>query len=132
MPDSAARSAFPGILKRYMERDNLSRVDIANSLKVSKQTVSDWVCGKKFPRVDRMQKLADLFGVLMSEMYTDTGVPSQCEESCNDVLSSDEQFVVDTYRTLSDPGKQYIHQQLTIASHMFGGKSEDTTQADHG
>ena len=77
MPDSAARSAFPWILKYYMERDDLTQVDIANRLKVSKQTVSDWVSGKKFPRVDRMQQLADLFGVLMSEMYTPTERPSQ-------------------------------------------------------
>lgn len=70
MPDSAARMAFPRILRMYMERNRMNQSDIADKLHVSKQTVSDWINGKKFPRVDKMQELADLFGVLMSDMYT--------------------------------------------------------------
>ena len=70
MPDSEARSAFPKILKSYMEKNGYNQSDIAKHLHVSKQTVSEWVKGKKFPRVDKMQELADLFGVLMSDMYT--------------------------------------------------------------
>ena len=70
MPDSAARMAFPRILRMYMERNRMNQSDIADKLHVSKQTVSDWINGKKFPRVDKMQQLADLFGVLMSDMYT--------------------------------------------------------------
>lgn len=58
--------------------------------------------------------------------------PSPRSDVKADDLTSDEQFVVDTYRTLSEPGKQYIHQQLTIASHMFGGKHEDVDQANPG
>ena len=70
MPDSEARSAFPKILKAYMEKNGYNQSDIAKHLHVSKQTVSEWVKGNKFPRVDKMQELADLFGVLMSDMYT--------------------------------------------------------------
>ena len=70
MPDSEARSAFPLILKSYMEKNGYNQSDIAKYLHVSKQTVSQWVNGNKFPRVDKMQALADLFGVLMSDMYT--------------------------------------------------------------
>lgn len=70
MPDSEARYAFPQILKSYMEKNGYNQSDIAKYLHVSKQTVSEWVNGNKFPRVDKMQALADLFGVLMSDMYT--------------------------------------------------------------
>ena len=70
MPDSEARSAFPKILKAYMDKNGYNQSDIARYLHVSKQTVSEWVKGNKFPRVDKMQALADLFGVLMSDMYT--------------------------------------------------------------
>lgn len=70
MPDSEARSAFPLILKAYMDKNGYNQSDIAKYLHVSKQTVSEWVKGNKFPRVDKMQELADLFGVLMSDMYT--------------------------------------------------------------
>lgn len=74
MPDSEARMAFPKILRTYMERNRMNQSDIAEKLHVSKQTVSEWINGKKFPRVDKMQQLADLFGVLMSDMYTPSAV----------------------------------------------------------
>lgn len=57
MLDMEARASFPQILKGYMDRDGLTQVDISKRLNVSKQTVSDWLLGKKFPRVDRMQAL---------------------------------------------------------------------------
>jgi len=83
MPDSEARSAFPEILKAYMEKNGYNQSDIAKYLHVSKQTVSEWVKGNKFPRVDKMQALADLFGVLMSDMYTPqkSGVVLKVNES---------------------------------------------------
>ncbi len=70
MPDIEAREAFPKILAAYMEQHNMKQTDVARSVHVSKQIVSDWLRGKKFPRVNKMQELADLFGVLMSDMYT--------------------------------------------------------------
>ena len=70
MPDVIARTVFPRILQSYMDRFAMSQVDVAKHVEVTKQTVSDWVNGKKFPSVDRMQALANLFGVKMSDMYT--------------------------------------------------------------
>ena len=69
MPDAVARSVFPRILKSLMAANDMSQVDLGRHLCVSKQTVSDWINGKKFPRVDKMQEMANLFGVRLSDMY---------------------------------------------------------------
>ena len=69
MSDIEARKAFPKILARYMQEHGMNQSDVARRLNVSKQIVSDWLYGKKFPRVDKMQELARLFGVQMSDMY---------------------------------------------------------------
>ena len=109
-----------------------SAEQVAEHLGLSPATIYRYEKGdiSKMP-AKTLKALADLLhvsqGYLMGWCDDSTDAPMDSQ-----LLSSDEQFVVDTYRTLSDPGKQYIHQQLTIASHMFGGKSEDTTQADHG
>lgn len=127
MPDSLARSLFPKILRFFMSRDGFTQVDIAERLHVSKQTVSEWVNGKKFPRVDRMQQLADLFHVKMSEMYTskEDNFFSQVEKSEeNNSLSSDENLLLAGYRTLTDPGKEYMLTQLTAAKALFGEKCD--------
>ena len=112
MPDIIARTVFPNILKKYMDRDGLSQVDVAKHLHVSKQTVSDWLRGKKFPRVDRMQALAELFGVLMSDMYD----PSS--DSSPDItdLSVDEKHLLSLWRGAETSARQIAME--TLANHQ--------------
>lgn len=45
-------------------------------------------------------------------------------------LSTKESFLVETYRTLSDPGKDYLLQQAQIAKITFGEKSASVSDSD--
>lgn len=72
MPDNA-REIFVRNLKYFMEVKGISQADICRELDVSSATVSDWCSGKKYPRVDAMQRLADLIGVLFSSLTTENG-----------------------------------------------------------
>ena len=108
--------------------NHLTQDDVAKCLGIGKQAVYKYEIGTvtNIP-LENLEKMAVLFHTTPAYLagWSDDGAPIA-------PLSSDEQFVMDTYRSLSDPGKQYIHQQLTIASHMFGGKSENADQANHG
>lgn len=112
MPNEEAREAFPKILTYYMDRDNVSQSDISTRLDVSKQIVSDWVSGKKFPRVDKMQRLADMFGVLISDMYTYDKLPSSGsnpsirESSSFSALTTEEQLLILTWRSADDRARE--------------------------
>lgn len=63
-----AREVFAYNLQFYMRLRNIDQSDIVERLHVSASTVSDWVNGKKYPRVDAMQRLADLLNILMSDL----------------------------------------------------------------
>ena len=65
---SNLRSVFVENLNRYMKMRGVDQSDIVNALDVSASTVSDWATGKKYPRVDSMQRLADFLGVLLSDL----------------------------------------------------------------
>ena len=65
MPENA-REIFVENLTRLMRERGIEQSDIVAALGFTASTVSDWVNGKKYPRVDRMQMLADFFGVPMS------------------------------------------------------------------
>ena len=67
MPENA-REVFVENLTRLMRERGIDQSAIASSLGLTASTVSDWVNGKKYPRVDRMQRLADFFGVPMSAL----------------------------------------------------------------
>ena len=60
----------------YMTINNKSQADIVEDLQITASTVSDWANGKKYPRVDKMQMLADYFGIMKSDL-TEEKVESQ-------------------------------------------------------
>lgn len=50
-------------LKRYMEYRKLSVTDLANKMSLPYSTVNDWVNGVSYPRVDKLNRLAEALGV---------------------------------------------------------------------
>ena len=58
-----SKQIFSENLRRHMELSRKTRKDISESLGISYYTVSDWVNGKKFPRMDKVEMLANLFGI---------------------------------------------------------------------
>lgn len=52
----------------YLTINNKTQADIVQDLHITASTVSDWANGKKYPRVDKMQMLADYFEILKSDL----------------------------------------------------------------
>ena len=63
-----SKQIFSENLWRHMELSRKTRKDISESLGISYYTVSDWVNGKKFPRMDKVEMLANLFGIEKSDL----------------------------------------------------------------
>ena len=62
------------ILKLRTAR-NMSQGDLAEALDVSRQSVSKWETGQSMPDLDKIIKLADLFGVTVDELVREEGRP---------------------------------------------------------
>lgn len=68
------KDVFSLNLKRLMDEKGISRQDLSKVLGVSYFTISDWVNGKKYPRMDKVEMLAAYFGVLKSDLIEDKGM----------------------------------------------------------
>lgn len=68
------RFVFVKNLQHYMSLRQVDQSDIVSALGISASTVSDWATGKKYPRVDSMQRLADYLGVLISDLTSEASV----------------------------------------------------------
>ena len=51
------------IVKELRKKKNIQQKELALILNVSQPTISEWESGKKDPSGERLQKLADFFGV---------------------------------------------------------------------
>lgn len=55
-------------LKYYIERSGKNQTDIARELGIPEMTMSNWVKAKTYPRADKIQLLADYFGIYRSDL----------------------------------------------------------------
>lgn len=58
-------------LKKYILKSGKDRSTIAEDLDLPYSTVTDWVNGKKYPRIDNIEKLAGYFNISKSELIED-------------------------------------------------------------
>lgn len=58
-------------IKRLRIQHGLSQLELANIIGVSDKAVSTWELGTKTPRMGAIQRMADYFGVLKSDIIED-------------------------------------------------------------
>ena len=94
-------------LKRMMEQRGISRQDLSKILGVSYFTLSDWVNGKKYPRMDKVEMLADYFGVLKSDLIEDKGMNKTLPQVQQ--LTEGETALLELFRQIpEDAQKMYL------------------------
>lgn len=55
-------------LKKYLKLYSVSRMQLSESLGISYSTVSDWINGNAYPRIDKIEMMANYFGINKSDL----------------------------------------------------------------
>lgn len=63
-----SKKIFSRNLRKYMALHDKTRKEVSEALGISYYTFTDWVNGKKYPRMDKVEMLADYFGILKSDL----------------------------------------------------------------
>lgn len=79
--DKDARKVFVNNLKRIMKERHKTQSDISRGINVPLSTVSSWYNEASYPRVDKMQSLADFFNVSMRDLTDDVSDSSLYESA---------------------------------------------------
>lgn len=58
-------------LSHYIDRSGHTQTDIARKLNIPEMTMSNWLNAKTYPRVDKIQLLADFFNIRRSDLTED-------------------------------------------------------------
>lgn len=65
------KKAFAVNLAYQMNRKNIDRNKLCKDLNFKYSTVSEWLAARKYPRIDKIELLANYFGVLKSDLIED-------------------------------------------------------------
>lgn len=55
-------------LSYYVERSGKSKRELAEITGVAPSTFNEWTKGNKYPRIDKIERLANYFGILKSDL----------------------------------------------------------------
>lgn len=72
---------------RYMNLKEKSRNEVCKDLGLSYSTFSEWVSGKKYPRIDKIEIMANYFGCEKSDLIEEKTAEQLHMEKKNDILS---------------------------------------------
>ena len=61
-----SNEVFAKNLKYYMDKSGKSQREMAEIIGVSAPTFNDYLKAKKYPRIDKIERMADYFGILKS------------------------------------------------------------------
>ena len=74
-------------LKYYIDRSGKDRKTLAEIWGFPYSTVTDWINGNKYPRIDRIEVMADYFGILKSDLIEERTEEHREMQKKNDALS---------------------------------------------
>lgn len=80
----------------YVERSGKTQKEIAESINVSPSTFNTWINGSKYPRIDKIEMLANLFGIMKSDLIEDRSAMEKKNDILTDIvirLRGDDDFL---------------------------------------
>lgn len=80
----------------YLEKTGKTQKEVAEIAGVAASTFNDWVKAKKYPRIDKIERMARYFGILKSDLIEDKTEMQKKNDTISDIvvrLRTDENFL---------------------------------------
>lgn len=74
-------------LRYYVDRSGKTQRELCEIFGVATSTFNDWMKAKKYPRIDKIELMANYFGILKSDLIEDKPKEHREMQKKNDVLS---------------------------------------------
>lgn len=107
-------------LQYYMDKNKISRQDLCKALDFKYSTLSEWLQGKKTPRMDKVEKIAQYFNIpksyLIEEITKDIEVKNTEISNIVHLLRIDPDFfdLCNQISKLSQEQKKALTHMLTV------------------
>lgn len=74
-------------LRYYVERSGKTQRELCEIFGVATSTFNDWLKAKKYPRIDKIEIMANYFGILKSDLIEEKTEERKEMQKKNDILS---------------------------------------------
>lgn len=117
---------------RYMELNGVDRNKLSADLGISYTTITDWVKGKTYPRIDKIEMMANYFGINKSDLveekkYTDENSHPEVYNTIIKLMENDNQAITDiitNLNKLNDEEIEIVRNMVTSLSDLNNKKTD--------
>lgn len=104
------KEIFARNLAMYLQRSGKSQREMAEIVGVSSSTFNDWANGRKYPRIDKIEFMANYFGIKKSDLIEDKKeAPGELQ------LTEGERTMLELFRLVPKDRQQLVLQMIRAA-----------------
>lgn len=112
----------------YMKKRGVSRTQLSNTLNVAYTTLTDWLNAKTYPRIDKIELLANYFGVEKSDLVEERNTMSNSHQNISN-LERVSFMSIPLYDSISCGTGSFVDddiiERVNIPSDSLSGDSSD-------
>ena len=108
-------------IQKYMALHNMTRTDLCEALGVKYTTLTDWIKGNTYPRIDWIEKMANYFEIRKSDLVEDSisfdsayTLSRDSLDANNLHISFTEKQIITAYRRASPAIQQAVLKLLDV------------------
>lgn len=90
-----SKKIFSDNLSRQLARTGKTQKEVAAALGVTPASVCDWLALRTYPKMEKVQKLADYFGITKADLVQEGSVTKEC-------ISGKEQKLLDLFHQVPE------------------------------
>ena len=95
------QEVFSKNLRRYVEASGKSQKEIAAAIGVSPSSVCDWINFRAYPRADKLQLLAELFGIKRSYLTEEVSIEEER-------TARQDQEILDLFHKVPEEKREFV------------------------
>lgn len=107
------REVFAKNLLYYIDVCERDQKEIAKVVGVAPSTFNEWVKGKKYPRIDKIEILANYFGILKSDLIEEHTEMKDISKTL--MVTEEEQMLLDLFRKVPENKQEMVIQMIQVA-----------------
>lgn len=120
------KTVFSENIRYYLSKTGELQRDIAKAAGVSEGTICDWIKCRTYPRMDKIQLLAEHWGIQMSDLVEERSVANQyyvqkeAKMIAEELTKNPETLVAfQNFRKLSNANRELV---IAMINSLSGGK----------
>ena len=116
MSNIGNKEIFAKNLAHYLERSGKDQKEMAEIVGVAPSTFNEWMKAKKYPRMDKIEILANYFGFLKSDLIEEAG--EEGHSPSEPQLTEGEKMMLELFRLIPEDRQQAALDLLRAALKM--------------